>query len=81
MRSISVPLLFTAMGAHYFVRDNEIHYELAKSKDKEFIVVEEATHGFRPCSECEETPGQCSNSVRNNFDYAGKWIEARFGGN
>ena len=79
VQSISVPILITAMGAHYFIRDNEIHYELAKSEDKEFIVVEGATHGFRPCTECEQTPGQYSNSVKNYFDYVGKWIAARFG--
>ena len=28
------------MGAHYFIRDNEIHYEVAASKDKDFVVIE-----------------------------------------
>jgi pimeloyl-ACP methyl ester carboxylesterase len=79
VQSIGVPILITAMGAHYFIRDNEIHYELAKSADKEFIVVDGATHGFRPCTECEETPGQYSNSVKNYFDYVDRWIEPRFG--
>ena len=37
-RQIGVPVLFTAMGAHSFIRDNEIHYEMAASADKEFIV-------------------------------------------
>ena len=32
LKKITVPLLITAMGAHYFVRDNEIHYELAASQ-------------------------------------------------
>jgi hypothetical protein len=38
LKSISVPVLVTAMGAHYFIRDSEFHYEMAASKDKEFIV-------------------------------------------
>ena len=38
-------VLFAAMGGYTFIRDNEIHYELAASKDKDYIVVEGATHG------------------------------------
>jgi len=64
--------------AHYFIRDNEIHYEVAGSKDKDFVVIEGATHGISPCVACEQTPGQYSNSVRNFFDYVAKWVNARF---
>ncbi len=78
LRSISVPVLIAAMGAHYFIRDNEIHYEVAASKDKDFVVIEGATHGISPCVACEQTPGQYSNSVRNFFDYVAKWVNARF---
>jgi pimeloyl-ACP methyl ester carboxylesterase len=78
LQHVSVPLLVTAMGAHYFVRDNEIHYEVAASKDKDFIVIEGATHGIRPCTACERTPGQYANSVRNFFDYVQRWIGARY---
>ena len=78
LRSITIPVLITAMGAHYFIRDNEIHYEVAASADKEFIVVEGATHGIRPCTSCEKTPGQYGNSVKNYFDYIAKWMNARF---
>ena len=78
LKSISAPLLVTAMGAHYFVRDSEIHYEMAASKDKDFVVIEGATHGIRPCAACEKTPGQYSNTVRNFFDYVSGWITARF---
>jgi hypothetical protein len=78
VQNITVPVLFSAMGAHYFIRDNEIHYEMSASKDKDFIVVEGATHGIRPCTACEKTPGQYSNSVKNYFDYVQKWINDRF---
>ncbi|MBI4480406.1 MAG: hypothetical protein HY651_10325 [Acidobacteria bacterium] len=78
LRAISVPVLITAMQGHYFIRDNEIHYDVAASKDKEYIVIEGATHGITPCTECETTPGQYSNSVKNFFDYLQKWIDARF---
>ena len=78
VQNITVPVLFSAMGAHYFIRDNEIHFEMSASKDKDFIVVEGATHGITPCKACEKTPGQYSNSVKNYFDYIQKWIDDRF---
>jgi pimeloyl-ACP methyl ester carboxylesterase len=78
VKSISVPILITAMGAHYFIRDNEIHYDAAASADKDFIVVDGATHGILPCTACETTPGQYSNSQKNFFDYVTGWMNARF---
>ena len=78
VQNITVPVLFTAMGGHYFIRDNEIHFEMSSSKDKDFIVIDGATHGIIPCAECEKTSGQYSNSVRNFFDYVQKWINARY---
>ena len=57
VQSISVPVLFMGMGAHYFIRDNERHFEMAKSKDKDFIVIEGAVHGFTPCTACETDAG------------------------
>jgi hypothetical protein len=78
LRSISVPVLIAAMGGHYFIRDNEIHYEVAASSDKDFIVIEGGNHGITPCVRCEQAPGQYSNSVKNFFDYVAKWVNARF---
>jgi hypothetical protein len=78
VRSISIPILITAMGAFYFVRDSEIHYEMAASSDKEFVTIEGATHGITPCTACETTPGQYANSAKNFFDYVSKWMAARF---
>lgn len=75
---ISIPILVTTMGAHYFIRDNEIHFELSASKDKDFVVIEGATHGITPCVPCEEFPGQYSNTVENFFNYVRDWIDARF---
>jgi pimeloyl-ACP methyl ester carboxylesterase len=75
---IAAPTLIAAMGAHYFIRDSEIHYDASASRDKEFIVIEGATHGFTPCTACESVPGQYGNSFKNLFDYAAKWINARF---
>lgn len=76
--SIRVPELFAAMGAHYFVRDMEREYDAAIAKDKDMIVIEGATHGFTPCTRCETTPGQYSNSEKNFFDYVSAWIAKRY---
>jgi hypothetical protein len=78
VQTISVPVMFAAMGAHYFIRDNELQFEMASSKDKDFVVIEGANHGFTPCVPCETTPGQYSNTMKNLFDYVAAWINARF---
>ena len=54
---ISVPLLVSAMGAGTAIRDNERLYEGAASRDKDFFVLEGATHNFEPCGECETRKG------------------------
>jgi pimeloyl-ACP methyl ester carboxylesterase len=78
VQQIGVPVLFTAMGGHSFIRDNEIHYDMAASADKEFIVIEGATHNMTPCTACEKTPGEYSNVTKNFFDHVAAWIGKRF---
>lgn len=77
-KGISVPVLVTAMGGHYFIRDNEISYEAVGSADKEYIVIEGATHGLTPCKACEKTPGQYGKATENLFNYVRDWINTRF---
>jgi hypothetical protein len=78
VQSISVPIMIAAMGAYRFIRDDEVIFDKAASKDKDYVVIEGAVHGFTPCTACETRPGQYSNSVRNLFDYIQKWVNARF---
>jgi pimeloyl-ACP methyl ester carboxylesterase len=78
LQSISVPELFMAMGGHYYVGDGERYFDIARSKDKDFVVIEGAQHSFAPCKPCEKTPGQYSNSRKNLFDYTAAWVNARF---
>ena len=73
---ISVPLLVMAMGAHYFIRDGEINYDLAASKYKEFIIVAGATHGGTPCrivpaAHTQIRSGTCSTTWRSRSTHAG----------
>ncbi|MFM1815535.1 MAG: hypothetical protein RLZ98_2230 [Pseudomonadota bacterium] len=79
IQSITVPVLVIAMGGHYFIRDNEITFELAKSQDKDYVVVEGATHTGTPCAPCAKATGKdYSNATKNVFDYMAKWINARY---
>ena len=78
VQSMTAPLLITTMGAHDFVRDDETMFDLAKSTDKEFVVIEGALHGFAPCTRCEEVAGQYANTTKNEFDLVASWIKARF---
>jgi len=90
LQNITVPLLITAMGAHYFIADSEQYYlNFAASHDKDFVTFYGLVHGISPC-----TPGtawnvppgaNCSavgpldNQVTNYWNYVFNWIKQRFG--
>jgi hypothetical protein len=74
LQHISVPILIVASGGHYFIRDNEIHYEVAASADKDFIVTEGAAHTGPRCVPCEQFPGQYANSATNQMNYMVNWL-------
>jgi hypothetical protein len=76
--SVEAPSLFMAMGGYKFIRDHEIMYERSAARDKDFVVIEGALHGYNPCRRCETTPGQYANSTKNTFDYIRDWANARF---
>lgn len=78
VQNISVPMLVTAMGGHYFVRDGEQIFEMAASEDKEFYVIDGATHGGTPCTACETNAGDYSNATKNLFDLMANWMNDRF---
>ena len=80
LQSVNAPLLIAAMQASFqnLVQDMEVNYSYAKSQDKDLIVVEGATTNITPCNNCGGSPGQYSNVTKNFFDYAAKWINARF---
>lgn len=80
LQNVTAPLLIAAMQASFqnLIQDMEMNYSYAKSKDKDLIVVEGATTNITPCNNCGGSPGQFSNATKNFFDYAAKWINARF---
>ena len=78
LQQLTIPLLVTAMGGHYFIRDAEQYFDMAASSDKDFFVIEGATHGGTECTACETTPKQYANATRNLFDLMRDWMNARF---
>jgi len=91
LQNITVPLLVTAMGAHYFIADSEQYYlNYAASHDKDFIVAYGLVHGITPCvpgtqwgvngANCTAV-GPLTNQVKNYWDYVFNWITSRFGNN
>jgi hypothetical protein len=78
VQAISVPLLITAMQGNRYLRYNEIHYDLAKSEDKDFVIIEGATHPQLPCRLCERSPDQYVNATENFLNNVAAWIDERF---
>jgi hypothetical protein len=83
LQNISVPLLVTAMGAHYFIADSEQYYlNYAASQDKDFVTFFGLVHGITPCTpgvNCLPNTGPLGNQVKNYWDYVFNWIAQRFG--
>ena len=78
VQHIHAPILIAAMGAYNHIRWQEIMYELSPAHDKDYIVIEGALHGYTPCTACEVSPGQYSNTSRNLFNYVADWVNTRF---
>ena len=80
LQQVSVPLLAAANQASFqnLIQEVEINYLYAKSTDKDFIVVEGATTGVTPCTNCANPATSYANVTKNFFDYAAKWINDRF---
>jgi hypothetical protein len=80
LQHVSVPLLAAANQASFqnLIQEVEINYLYANSTDKDFIVVEGATTGVTPCTNCPLPASAYSNVTNNFFDYAAKWINGRF---
>ena len=78
LQQMTVPLLVTAMGGHYFIRDAEQYFDMTVSPDKDYYVIEGATHGGTPCTACQTTPNQYANATKNLFDLMRNWMNVRY---
>jgi hypothetical protein len=71
---IHVPALVMTMQGHYFMRDGEYIYERLASPDKEYLVVQGATHGLGNCGNCPGGP--YLNVSANIWNYVAAWANA-----
>lgn len=79
VEGISKPLLIVVMGAHYFMRPDEIILGRAnKTSDKQMVAVDGAVHGFTPCTACATALGLPANyfgdTVKRLFDFVDGWL-------
>jgi hypothetical protein len=79
IEGVSKPLLIVVMGAHYFMRPDEIILSHAnKTNDKQMVAVEGAVHGFTPCTPCAVAQGLPANAygdtVKRLFDFVDGWL-------
>jgi pimeloyl-ACP methyl ester carboxylesterase len=75
IEGVTVPLLIMAMSCHYFLVPDEIIFDHARSKDKQYALVEGAAHTFNACRP------EYGDTVKRLFDYVDTWLSApgRFG--
>jgi hypothetical protein len=80
LQNVTVPLLAAANQASFqnLIQEVEINYLYSTSADKDFIVVEGATTGVTPCTNCPLPASAYSNVTNNFFNYAAEWINDRF---
>ena len=79
IEGVTKPLLIVVMGAHYFMRPDEIILAHAIStNDKTMVAVQGATHGFTPCTACATALGLPSNyfgdTVLRLFNFVDGWL-------
>jgi hypothetical protein len=56
------------MTCHYLVVPGEIYFNHLAAKDKTYVAVEGATHGFAPCKP------EYGNTTKRTFDYMDTWL-------
>jgi pimeloyl-ACP methyl ester carboxylesterase len=76
VEGITKPLLIVVMGAHYFMRPDEIILEHAmNTNDKTMVAVAGASHVFTPCTACEAALGvSFGDTVKRLFDFIDTWL-------
>jgi hypothetical protein len=75
IEGVSVPTLIIAMSCHYFLVPDEIIFNHAGALDKQYMIVEGATHGFMPCKP------EYGDTRKRVFDTVDTWLKkgGRFG--
>ncbi len=72
---VHAPTLILAMSCHYFLVPDEMIYNQAGASDKQYMIVEGASHGFGPCKP------EYGDTRKRVFDTVDHWLgeEGRFG--
>jgi pimeloyl-ACP methyl ester carboxylesterase len=78
IKGVTVPTLIMAMTGHYWMVSSEMFYERSGADDKSLVFVEGASHGFTPCTACEDTPGEFGDTVATTFDHLAGWLAERY---
>src|SRR5262249_39703633 len=68
VEGITVPTLVMSMTCHYLVVPDEIVFNHLAARDKQFTLVEGATHNFTPCRP------DYGDTVARTFDYVDAWL-------
>jgi hypothetical protein len=76
VEGITKPLLIVVMGAHYFMRPDEIILEHAmNTNDKTMVAVAGVSHVFTPCTACAAALGvSFGDTVKRLFDFVDTWL-------
>ena len=70
IEGISVPTLIMAMSCHYFLVPDEMIFDHAAAKDKQYVLVEGASHTFTPCRQ------EYGDTEKRLFDYIASWLSS-----
>jgi hypothetical protein len=65
---ITVPALVMSMTCHYLIVTNEIIFNHLAARDKQFALIEGATHNFTACRP------EYDDAVARAFDYVDAWL-------
>ncbi|MBI4442953.1 MAG: hypothetical protein HY649_06210 [Acidobacteria bacterium] len=71
IKGVTVPFLIMAMSCHYFLVPDEIIFDNAASKDKRYVLVEGASHGYTPCKP------EYGDTLKKVYDYIDSWLAER----
>jgi hypothetical protein len=68
VEGITVPTLVMSMTCHYLVVPDEIVFNHLAARDKQFALVEGATHNFTACRP------EYGDTAARTFDYVDRWL-------
>jgi pimeloyl-ACP methyl ester carboxylesterase len=68
IQGVTAPTVIVAMTCHYFLVPDEIIYNNSPAKDKQYVLLEGASHVFTPCRP------EFGDTSKRLFDFLDDWI-------